>query len=218
MNRSSMRTQIADFCGDRNITRFTETQYNTAIDRAQEQFSYDTRALWKDVSYTTANGDADYDLPSDFTWEDWVTYNGKELVPISRHELQTRYGEDWASVEGEPTHFIIDPEEAVKELLLFPIPQEAKTVVMRYFPLPAALSSDSSVPLNSSALMAPFHLGLCAFAAKLLLMGEDPTPAILQKMAMMDRIYLEATSKANDTFRNTASAPINIRGGRTWSA
>ena len=217
MNLGTLRTQASTFVGDVDQTRFTAAQYNTAIDRAQEQFRLDTRALWKHQSFTTADGDADYNLPSDFQWEDWVTYDGKELPPISRHEIQRIYGEDWADQNGDPTHFVIDPEEAVKELLLVPTPNEAKTVILRYFPLPASLSADSSVPLNSSALLAQFHIGIAAYAAWLILMGETETVEILAKKRELMGLYEKHVSQAIQKFGNTVSAPINIRGSRLWS-
>ena len=217
MNRATLRTQAADFCGDKNQTRYSTTQYNTAIDRAQEQFALDTRALWRDESWTTAINDATYALPSDFQWEDWVTYDGVELKPISRHEISRLAGIDWTATTGTPTHYIVDPEEAQKQVRLYPIPQDTKTLIMRYFPIPASLSSDSSIPLNASLLMAQFHMGLAAFAAWILLLGEQMTPQIVEKRKELLRVYEDGVNKAVATFKNTASAPITIRGTRIWS-
>lgn len=211
-----MRTQTADFVGDRNITRYESAQYDRVLDRAQEQFNLDSRVLWEDEPYTTASGDALYDLPTDFLYEDWVTYDGKELVPISQHDLQRIAGEDWAEREGTPTHVLVNPEEGAKNFRLWPIPQEAKSVVLRYFPLPASLSSDASIPLNSLALAAQFHIGICAYAGWLLLMSEEQTPALAQKMAQLQRIYADSVTQAIDTFKNTASAGIKIRGSAKW--
>lgn len=223
MNRASLRSQSADFIGDRNQTRFTATQYNTALDRAQEQFAMDTRALWKDATVATVAGTAAYLLSAftptvtDFIVEDWLTYDGYELTPISRHELQRmNRGRDWTADTGTPTHFVIDPEEARKKVLLYPIPQEVKTVSMRYFPLPASMASDTDTPLNSSALMAQFHLAIAAFGSWVLLLGEQMTPAISDKRRELLAIYNDATEKAVSTFKNTASMPIKMKGGRFW--
>lgn len=216
MNRSTMRQKTADFCGDPDQTRFS-SKYNDSLDRAQEQFALDTRALWKDKSYTWAADDADNNLPADFMYEDWVTWDGKELDPISRHDMQRLYGRDWAEEEGEPKYYIIDPETGVQEIILAPIPQEEKTVAMRYYPLPEAMSSDTSTPLNSSALMVQFHYGLCGFAAFDILMGEPSTPELSKKKSELMALYNDAKDKAIATFKNTASAPIRIRGTRIWS-
>jgi hypothetical protein len=217
MNRATLKAQAADFAGDPNYTRYTETKYNDAANRAQEQFATDTRALFKDMTpVTTTADDAEYDLPSDFIVEDWVTYDGDELIPASQHDIQKAYGSGWDSLEGTPTHVLINPEEAQKSILLVPIPQEAKTLAMRYFCFPAAMDDDADTPLNGSTLMVQFHLGLAAFMAWLLMTNEEPTPAIIEKRRELLRIYNDAVNKAIETFKNTASAPIQFKGGRVW--
>lgn len=223
MNRGTMRTQTAAFLGDQDQTRHTEAQYNTALDRAQEQFALDTKALWKDATVSTVSGTAEYALSgftpvaTDFMWEDTLTYDGYELTPISRHELnRLNPGRDWSADTGKPSHFIIDPEEANKSVTLYPIPQEVKTVSMRYYPLPASMSDDSDLPMNSSALMAQFHMAICAFAAWILLLGETITPEIGQKRRELLALYNDGTDKAVSTFKNTASQPIKMRGGIIW--
>ena len=215
---SSMRTQTSQFCGDVDQTRYTATQYLNAINRAQEQFSLDTRALFKDKSWSHAASDADEDLPSDFMWEDYVTYGAVELIPISRHELNRSKGEDWTADTAElPTHYIIDPEQAVKEIVVYPIPSQAKTMIMRYYAFPTALAADSDTPLNSSALMVQFHMGICAFAAWLILLSEtEVTPFLIAKRRELLALYQDACAKADQTFKNTASAPLKIRGTRIY--
>lgn len=218
MNLGSIRTQTSFFVGDINQTRYTTTQYNNAINRAQEQFALETKALFKDTSWTTTSGTATYSLPSDFMWEDYVTYNGYELKPISRHELnRLNPGSDWTDRSGTPTYFIIDPEQASKVITLYPIPDDAQTLQMRYFPLPAEVSSDTDIPLNSSDLMAQFHMGLAALAGWMLLSSETMTPEIQAKMQLMMAYYTDSVVKAVDTFKNTASFGIQIKGSRIWN-
>jgi hypothetical protein len=217
MNKAAMRTQVADFVGDKNLTRYPSDQYDRALDRSQEQFALDSHCLWEDEPFTTAIGTATYNLPDDFMWEEFATYDGKELTPISQHELQVRAGEDWANEQGPPSHVLVNPAEGAKTFRLWPTPQEVKTGVLRYYPLPASLSSDASVPLNSTALLAQFHIGICAYAAWLLLMSEDETPAIGQKIKRMERLYSDVWATAQALFKDTASAPIKIRGNRKWS-
>ena len=218
MNLATLRTQVGAFLGDPDDARWTTAVKLTALNRAQEQFALDTQALFKDTSWSHAANDADENLPSDFMWEDYVSWDGYEIRPISRHELnRLNSGTDWTDDSStSPTHYIIDPEEAVKEIVLYPIPTEAKTLRMRYFPLPTALSSDSDVPLNSSALMAQFHIGIAAYATWLLLLNEEQTPAIVQKQKAMLTIYNDMTEKAISKFKNTASAPIKKNGWFVW--
>lgn len=218
MNLSSLKDQTSKFLGDPNQSRFVPADVLTALNRAQEQFALETRALWKDTTYTSAAADASYALPSDFMFEESVYFNGKLLTALSRRDLAILSPDaDWTTTTGTPTNYIIDPEEATKQLLLYPIPgsnDASKTIAMRYFPLPAAMSSDTDVPLNSSALMAQFHIGLCAYAAWLLLAGEELTPSIVQKRRDLLGIYSDSVAKAVDTFKNTVSAPMRLRGSR----
>lgn len=216
MNSGAINTLAANFAGDPDQTRFAN-KYFDAQNRAQEQFALDTRALWKDTSWSHSANDADEALPSDFMWEDFVTYDGVRLKPITRYELLRLKGDDWTDdTAALPTHYIIDPEQAVKEIVLYPIPTEAKTLAMRYFPLPASVSSDSDTPLNSSSLMAQFHMGIAAFEAWLLLMGETPTPEIQLKMKNLMDLYVDSCDKATNLFKNTVSAGLKIRGSRIY--
>lgn len=215
---SSLRDQTAKFAGDPSRTRYLDADYLAALNRAQEQFCLETRALWKDTTWTSAANDATYALPSDFMFEESVYFGGLLLKPISRRDLAILSPDvDWTLTPGTPTHYLVDPEEAQKTLLLYPIPTSndaGKTISMRYFPLPTALAADGDTPLNSSALMSQFHIGLCAYAAWLLLMTEELTPAIRQKRSDLLSIYADAAAKATDLFKNTVSAPWRMRGSR----
>lgn len=213
MNRGSVRTLAASFAQDPNQTRYSATRYNDAINRSQEQFALDTRALFKDTSFTSVADQATYSLSSDFMYEEYVTYAGLKLTPISRVRiLEIKSADDWTDDTGTPTHFIIDPEEAQKKLLLYPKPTTAgDTIGLRYYPLPAAMSSDSDTPLNSSALMAQFHMALAAFTAWILLLSEQSTPQIVEKRNELLKIYTDGVNKATETFKNTASAPLRMR-------
>lgn len=221
---STLRDQTAKFCGDKNRTRYPDADYLTALNRAQEQFAMDTRALWKDTTWTSAANTASYSfataspIATDFMFEESVLFNGLVLKPITRHELAIfSPGTDWTLTTGTPTRYIIDPEEAQKKLLLYPIPtanDASQTISMRYFPLPTALAADTDTPLNSSALLAQFHIGLSAYAAWLLLTTEEMTPEIILKRRELLSIYSDAMAKATDLFKNTVSAQWRLRGTR----
>jgi hypothetical protein len=148
-------------------------------------------------------------------WEDWVLFDNEKLYPISRYRLQSNNPEsDWTLEEGTPTHYIIDPEEARKQITLYPEPQAAdagKTLLLRYFAIPAEMDSDTDSPFNSSALLVQFHLGVAAYASWLLLQGSESTPAIETKKRNLLAIYQDHVTKAVDTFKNTASEPIRMR-------
>lgn len=211
MNLTTLQQMAADFCGDPDQTRFG-TKYVGNVNRAQEQFALDSRSLWKDKAYTSVADTATYTLPTDFMFEESVTFKGLPLKPISRHTLYTLYsGTDWTTLKGQPTHFMVDAEEASLFLRLIPVPQEAATISMRYYPLPAAVSAGGDIVFNSSSLMAQFHMAVAAMAAWLTLTFETATPEISDKRRELMKIYSDGVTKAVDTFKNTASEPIRIR-------
>lgn len=220
MNLSSLQTYVSLFCADPQQTRFTASQYTNAINEAQRQFALDSKALFKDAStYTVTSGTAGYSLPTDFMWEKEVTHKGLLLIPISRASLLRLKGDDWTDDTGTPTNFLIDPEEARKQILLYPIPTSNDTganLILTYYPLPSDLSASTDIPLNASLLLVQFHMNIAAYAAWLLLGYETSTPEIMTKRGSLMRKYNEGVTKAVDTFKNTASEPIRMLGGRYW--
>lgn len=208
---STIDQLVADFVGDPNQTRYAG-KFTAAVNRAQEQFALDSRTLFKDTTYTTTAADSTYDLPSDFLLEESVLYNGFPLKPVSRRTLYALYpDQDWTLLNGTPTMYMVDPEVGVATLRLIPVPQEAKTVALRYYPLPASVSNDTDVILNSSTLMQQFHMGIAALAAWYLLLYEEVTPPIIMKRNELMKVYQEAATKAIDTFGNTRSEPLRMR-------
>lgn len=220
MNLSSLQTFTSLFVSDPNQTLFTPTQYTNALNEAQRQFALESKALFKDAStYTVVDGTAAYSLPTDFMWEKEVTHKGLRLQPISRSTLLGLKGNDWSVDTGTPTNFIVDPEEARKQLLLYPIPtggDAGANLILTYYPLPVDLSASTDVPLNSSALLVQFHMGIVSYAAWLLLGYEPATAEIMAKRREFLRHYNDMLIKATDTFKNTASEPIRMLGGRYW--
>lgn len=214
MNRGEIRTLTASMCEDPAQTKFIATKYNDAIDKANTQFSVDSKALYKDSAIVMVAGTAAYNLPTDFMYEKAVTLNGIELKPISRATLEAKKTSDrWDDDQGTPKYFIIDPEEARKTITLYPKPDstdDGTSIVLTYYPVPATLSSDSSIPLNGSTLMVQFHIGLAAYAAWLLLSFLTQTPEIAQKRADLFNTYKAKIDEAIQTFGNTKSEPLSM--------
>lgn len=217
MIRSAIRSLVSRICEDPAQTRFAPTVYNEAIDLAQKQFAFDSKALFKDLGITMVAGTAAYPLPSDFMYEKGVVLNGIALQPISRATLEANKKSDrWDDDRGTPMYFIVDPEEARKTLTLYPIPDnvnDGTDIVLTYYPLPAEMSSDSSVPLNSSALMAQFHTGIANYAAWQLLQYITQTAEIAQKRAECMGIYSSKVAEAIQTFGTTKSEPLSFHVG-----
>lgn len=215
MNRGEMRTFTSRLVEDPVQSKFKPDVYNDALEKAQQQFALDSKALYKDSAITIAADTAAYSLPADFVLEKQVVLNGIELKPISRATLQAaKTDERWDNDAGTPMYYVIDPEEARKTITLYPIPSSVSagtSLVLTYYPFPATMSTDNSTPLNGSALMTQFHVGLCHFAGWLLMSYLPQTPEISQKRAEFYSKYQEKVTEAIQTFGNTKSEPYKWR-------
>ena len=217
MNLSTLTALTASMAQDPAQTRYSN--YTQALNLAQQQFALDSKCLWKDWPTTTiTSGLAAYALPADFMWEKTVMFNGIELTPISRHELQViKTGDRWDDDTGTPTRYIVDPDVAKSQLLLYPIPQAVdagKDLVLTYYGLPTDMAAGSDIPFNATLLLAQFHIGIAAWAAWILLQSEQVTPEIERKKKDLLQIYNDNVSLAVDKFKNTASELMRMRGNR----
>ena len=219
MNRGAIKTLASGWAGDPQQSRYSGL-YDTGLDRAQEQFAMESKALYKDAStVTVVDGTASYNLPSDFMWEKKMTHKGILLTPISRATMEYYQESDWTDDTGTPKFYIIDPEEGRKTFTLYPIPQgddAGANLILTYYPLPASSTDDTVNPLNASALMAQFHYGIAAYLAWSLLGNETYTPEISTKRSDLMLTYQKAVTQAVDTFGNTKSASLRLKGGRYW--
>ncbi len=218
MITSVLLDHMAKMCGDPDMSRNTRATYLAAANLAQNQFAMETKSLWKDKSWTSVASQAAYDLPTDFMFERDALFNGIQIDPITRRDLAILApGVDWTLTTGTPTRYLVDAEEAQKKFLLYPIPTDndaSKTILMRYFPLPTALSADGDTPLNSSALMSQFHIGIASYGAWIVLGYEVATPEIRAKRSDLLSAYADTATKAIDLFKPTVSAPWRMRGSR----
>lgn len=214
MNLGELRTLTSQFCEDPRITKFNAVQYNDSINKAASQFSMDSKALYKDESIVMVADTAAYALPTDFMLEKEVYLNGIKLNPISRATILTKkQTERWDDDKGTPKYFIIDPEEARKTITLYPIPdnEDAGTsLVLTYYPVPAVMTVDTALPLNGSALMTQFHIGIASYAAWLLLMYLPQTPELSQKRSELFGTYKTKIDEAIQTFGNSKSEPLSF--------
>jgi len=214
MNRGEIRTMASRLVEDPSSTKFSVVVVNDSIDKANKQFSLDSKALYKDSAITMVSGTAAYSLPTDFMYEKEVTLNGIKLDPISRATLQSfKTSDKWSDDEGTPKYFVIDPEENRKTITLYPKPSntdDGTAIVLTYYPVPVTMTADSDVPLNSSSLMVQFHTGLAHYAAWLLLGYITQTAEIAQKRAGFQKEYQDKVAEAIQTFGNTKSESLRF--------
>lgn len=220
MNSGQLNSLASLFAGDPNMTRFTATQYRDASNRAQEQFVFDSKCLFKETTFTLADGTAGYDLPADFLWDLRCSHKGLRLEPVSRETLEFyRRTDRWDDDEGTPKYYIIDPEEARKQITFAPIPQgddAGANTILTYVAKPTELDSDDDEPLNGYDFLVPYHIGIAAYQAWILLGYEEARPEVMAKRGQLYKIYQDKVTEATDRFKNTPSEPLRMRGGRAW--
>ena len=149
-----------------------------------------------------------------------VSHNGIDLSPVSRATLgYYRNYDRWDDNKGTPLYYNIDPEEARKKLLLFPIPggdDAGANLILTYFPKPTDLALDADIPFNSYLLLVQFHIALPCYAAWLLLgYNQQDEKTIIKRNQLLNQ-YSSKITDAIDKFGNTASEPIRMKGGRYW--
>jgi type II secretory pathway pseudopilin PulG len=224
LNLTTLTAAAAQFAGDQQQQRYANL-YTQAANLAQQQFALDSKALWKDQSYAIVGGVATGNLPTDFMWEKAVTYSKTgansyyALQPITRADLIRNRTDDWTQVTGDPKYYIVDPEEARKQIRIYPYPPSGDVggaLTLTYYPLPADLAAGADIPLNAYSLLAQFHVSLASWAAWFLLAAETATPEIRAKRKDLLSVYNDGVTLAVDTFKNTASAPLRMRGSRAF--
>lgn len=201
---------------DPNLRRHSASDFNDALDDAQREFNYDALVYWKAKTYTSVASTAAYSLPSDFFQEkDRPTFDGIELIPITRAELQRGNGDDWTDDTGKPTHYIVDPKEADKNLTLYPIPTSdyaSKTISMPYYGDVPVMASDQDEPWNNSILLRPYQRAVAIKAALLILEQTPPDAAITLQKRELEQKYQEKVNMAAARFGTTKKAPWRMLG------
>lgn len=217
MTRANLVTRIGQLINDPSDQRFTASQKQDEIQKAQEMFVLDTKCL-KDVStITIVSGTNSYALPTDILDVMRVAHKNLKLERLSEYELDVIFNADWTVTTGTPTKYYIDLDPNNQKIILYPIPQSADAganLTIEYIKIPPTLSSDSSVPLDSHTLLIPYHDALAYWAAASLL-SILPDQAALVEMGQYMKKYDEYVEHCINTFKGLEqSRPINIYYGR----
>lgn len=164
MTRATIRTEARRQCGEPTSGgRWTDANYDSAIERAQEDFVLRTKCLKTYAEFTTTADTPEYDIGEDSlanfldlaeVWYFDSTTNYRKLKPVTRDELSFMQGEV-RGTDGIPTAYCY--EDRVIEFDAEP--EASKTVRVYYYYMPATLSSDSSV----SNVPVKFHNALVNF-------------------------------------------------------
>lgn len=202
---------------DPSAQRFTASQIQDEIQKAQERFVLDTRCLTDNVTDTSVADQAAYDLQSDVLDIKRIAHKGLELKRISKFELDRYTGQDWSDDTGTPKYYYVDLDPNNKKYYLYPIPQgndAGANLAVEYIKIPPSLSSDSSVPLDSHTLLVPYHDAL-AYKAAATLLDILPRQEEVFMIQRYEKHYNDLVSHCIETFKALAvTQPLRMRGGR----
>lgn len=230
MNLQLLTTWASRLAADPQQTRYAG-RYTDAANESQYQFAMDSRALFKDFTFSVVANQSQYALPADFMYPKKATLStlsnttgGIILTPISRSQLEfSTVDHDWTQDTGTPKFYIIDPASASgfpNSIALYPQPQGAdagtNNAILTYYPLPATLVNPTDIPLNGTTNLVQFHMGLAAYMAWLLVSGEISTPETEERLKRLYGQYQSKVTEAIDKYGNTSNAPWRLAGGKYW--
>lgn len=201
--------------------RWSSAVVQARLEEAQKRFVSDTRCLIDVATPTTlVVNQAEYDLPSDVLDVLRVAHNGKALSRTSKFDLYFYTPDKWTDDKGSPAKYYVDTDPNNKKIGVYPLPQSADTAYtmdIEYLKIPPALSSDSSVPLDSHTLLTPYHYALVYWTARDLL-GEDVTPENEIRRKNYKAEYDALVEDCINMFRRLGeTTPWRMRGGRYFS-
>lgn len=218
MDRATARQLVALKAEDKDQTRFTETQYNTAIDLAEEQFALDARAIIRETTLTSLADTFEIALPTDFMVAVLARHKGLKLRPVTKYGLSWQNGTDWTTMNsGTPVAFYIDDEDEKIGTVPKPSASEAgANLLLNYVAKPATISSDSTVLLSARSFLQYYSPAVVAWAAREVLTYLPMSPEIKAKMDELMGEYERYKDHCISTYNNMADEPIQMRGGRDW--
>lgn len=221
MTRAELTTRVSLLIGDTSYQRFTEAQIQDEIQKWQEQFVLDTKCLIDVDLDSIVAGTRSYDLPTDILDTVRVAVNGVKMERTSEYELDVLNNQDWSAYTGTPAKYYVDLDPNNKKLIFDRIPESGDAgtdnLVHEYIKLPPALSSDSSVPLDSHTLLAAYHDAI-AYGAAASLLNIQPDQSALVMISQYEKKYSKHVDHCIENFKNLGNqSPINIYRGRNPS-
>ena len=209
-------TQVSELIGDTSNQQWSEAQIQDRIQKAQEQFVVDTRALTDTQTFSIVSGTNTYDLSDDTFDIIRVGISGHSaLKKFSKFDLDLSVGGDWSTRNGPPSHYFVDTTSTNKKLTLFPIPQgnDAGTnnLVAEYVKVPPILTGDSDSPLNGQPLLIPYLDALAYYAASQILFASNDQTQWAKGRLMLDQ-YRSKVSDCKEGFNALSqTTPLRMR-------
>lgn len=214
--RANLVTQVSELIGDASNQQWSTNQIQDRLQKAQEKFVSDTRALRDTQSFSIVSGTNTYDLSTDTFDIVRVGLTGKGVLKrIGKFDLDLLIGGNWASVNGTPSSYYVDVSSTNKKLTLYPIPQSAdagtNNLVVDYVKVPPVMASDSDAPLNGQTLLQPYLDALSYFAAAQILYASN-NPTDWTKANVMMKQYDSKVTECITLFNDLSeTTPLRLK-------
>lgn len=214
--RSDLVIQVSELIGDTSNQQWSTTQIQDRLQKAQEKFVSDTRALRDTQSFSIVAGTNTYDLSTDTFDIARVGLTGKGVLKrIGKFDLDLLIGGSWQTVNGTPSSYYVDVSSTNKKLTLYPIPQSAdagtNNLVVDYVKVPPVMASDSDAPLNGQTLLQPYLDALAYFAASQILYASN-NPTDWTKANVMIKQYDSKATECITLFNDLSeTTPLRLK-------
>jgi hypothetical protein len=151
MSYLQLQQEVLSFQFSENYRELIKRWLNTAQRKAVQQSEFRTQEEVK--AFTTAASDATLELPADFSrWIDFYDTGSKwPLTPLEKAEYDALEGSS-----GRPTAYTV----VGNQITLWPTPDAAYSLSLRYWRLPADMVADGDEP----EIPAQYHEILVAYA------------------------------------------------------
>jgi hypothetical protein len=183
---TQMKTDIGLWLGvdpdssNPNTTRLPTDVRASCVQQARRELALrrDLRFLEDTDTITTASGDYDYGLPSDWLRPYYAYYLGSDgsfvdIAFLTRAEWDEKYAEDLSSETGSPVHICVYGDE----YLVGPVPDAIYSIYVHYFKQPVDLTGSNDDDFLTFC-WEPIFWGACLRACDYLM--EDTRRPIFQ--------------------------------------
>ena len=193
MIRSTIRDEARRQCGEPDTGgRWANARYDSAIERAQEDFVLRTLCLKSYATFTTAADTPEYDISEDSlanflkvseVWYFDSSTSYRKLTSVSRDTL-TMMQDEFRGRDAAPQAYCIEDR-----VLEFDTEPEAdKTIRVYYYKLPTALAADATVP----DIPVKFHNALVNFTCWKFKEADDDLESGIYFKALYEEDVLKA--------------------------
>ena len=160
MTLNALALEVALEHGERQGDTAFITQLETWIKNDLVSIALKTKfkLLWKDFTFNTANGTAEYNLPNDFKDFKYIRFTDDDdnITYLNPRRL-SRYNLDFEQL-GRPkfawiTNAVIVANNIVGKLRFQPVPNAIIQISAPYYYYPKGLASGSDIPVNDEIML-----------------------------------------------------------------